>query len=96
MRKITNRDLVRLVLTGLRNEPGAAFVRHWPSGIIVQPAEIWLPLAKMYVRADGSHISGWLDYHDYEFRAFRPGLISRVRIRRAVRALGLSEMPACS
>lgn len=51
-------------------------------GKIVEPREIWLADAQMWVRADGSRASGWRG-NDYFSERF--GWLARLRIRQAVR-----------
>lgn len=60
---------------------GAGFVRRANTGVVHEPREVWLPVNRTWVRADGSWISGW---DGDEHFAFRPHWLNRWRLRRAI------------
>lgn len=71
------------VARAIESDPAhCAFVRQMPSGKLVEPREVWVESLSVWVRADGWSICGDMG------RGYRyPGIIGRIRIRRALRAL---------
>lgn len=59
----------------------AAFVRQMPQNVVYEPREVWLPINRTWVRADGSWISGWCGNEHF---GFRPNCLNRWKLRRAV------------
>ena len=64
------------------------YVRRQPHGDILEPREVWLPINHTWVRADGCWISGWADGWHF---GFRPHLINRWKLRRAVRRWAINR-----